>query len=310
MSPRQKKSNLMRDSENYLKGGIVPEIDPDYYIVRLRAPAGIMTPDQLSGIARIARRFGITEVHFTARQTVELLHVKHEDLEKMAASLTNNGTPIGAERAEVVNVTACLGTQHCKYAVIDSLSLAKKLDEKFFGKEMPVKVRIAISACPNGCTSERLNEIGITGLRKPDRNYGLCTGCGTCTFYCREKAITIINGKIVMADPKCMLCGFCIQACPFHFINFDDAKYLITLGGRRGRHPKIGRTFFIAKSEDDVVVVVEKIIYWIYRSMASDKMLPEQLTDEEFEYFRNQVLKSLKPLGIEGIIPSNAFAIQ
>lgn len=308
--PPRKKSKRLTDQENYLKGGIVPEIDPDYYIVRLRAPAGMMTPDQLSGIGRIARRFGVENVHFTARQTVELLHVKHEDLEKIAKSLKNNGTPVGAERAEVVNVTSCLGTKHCKYAVIDSLSLAKKLDEKFFGREMPVKVRIAVSACPNGCTSERLNEIGITGLRKPLRNMGLCTGCGTCTFYCREKAIQIVNGTIVMKNDKCMLCGFCVHSCPYQYINFNDAGYLITLGGKRGRHPQIGRTFFIAKTEDDVVAVVDKIVYWIYRSISSDKMLPEQLTDEEFEYFKGQVMKSLKPLGVEGYVPSNAYALK
>lgn len=294
----------------YLKGGIVPERDNEHYIVRLRAPAGMMTPDKFSGIARIARKYGVEELHFTTRQTVELLHVKHEDLEKMAKSLEKNGTPIGAERDEIVNVTGCLGTQNCKYAVIDTLSLARKIDEKFFGREMPVKVRIAISGCPNGCMSERLNEIGITGLRKPIRNMGLCTGCGTCGHYCREKAIIIVNGKIQMKNENCMLCGFCIHACPFQYINFADARYLITLGGKRGRHPSIGRTFFIAKSEDDVVQVVDKIIYWIFRSIASGKMLPEQLDDAEFENFRNRVMKSLKPLGIEGYAPSNAYALK
>lgn len=294
----------------YLKGGIVPERDNEHYIVRLRAPAGMMTPDKFSGIARIARKYGVTELHFTTRQTVELLHVKHEDLEKMAKSLEKNGTPIGAERDEIVNVTACLGTQNCKYAVIDTLSLARKIDEKFFGREMPVKVRIAVSGCPNGCMSERLNEIGITGLRKPIRNMGLCTGCGTCSHYCREKAIQIVNGKIQMKNQDCMLCGFCIHACPFQYINFDEARYLITLGGKRGRHPSIGRTFFIAKSEDDVVQVVDKIVYWIFRSIASGKMLPEQLDDTEFEEFRGRVMKSLSKLGIEGYNPSNAYALR
>lgn len=306
----RRRPNNREKSVTYLKGGIIPEADPDYYIVRLRTPAGMLTPDKMSGIARIARKYGVTEVHCTTRQTVELLHVKHEDLDKMAASLEKNGTPVGAERDEVVNITSCLGTDHCKYAVIDSKSLARKLDEKFFGKEMPVKVRIAISACPNGCTSERLNEIGITGLRKPVRNMGLCTGCGTCGHYCREHAINIVNGKLKMENEKCMLCGFCIYACPYQYINFEEGRYLITLGGRRGRHPQIGRTFFIAKSEDDVVTIVEKIIYWIFRSIASDKMLPEQLTDEEFAEFRERVMKSLKPLGIEGYTPTNAFALR
>ncbi len=294
----------------YLKGGIIPERDNEHYIVRLRVPAGMMTPDKMSGLGRIARRFGITDVHFTTRQTVELLHVKHDDLEKLAISLEKNGTPVGAERDEVVNVTACLGTQNCKFAVIDSLSLARKLDEKFFGKEMPVKVRIAVSACPNGCMSERLNEIGITGLRKPVRNMGLCTGCGTCGHYCREHAIEIVNGRLQMKNDACMLCGFCVHACPYQYINFDQARYLITLGGRRGRHPLIGRTFFIAKSEDDVVAIVDKIVYWIYRSIASDKMLPDQLNDEEFEEFRERVMKSLRPLGIEGFTPTNAYALR
>lgn len=297
-------------SHALLKGGIIPESDPDLYIVRLRTPAGLITPDKMSGIARIARRFGVENIHCTTRQTVELLHVKHEDLEKLSAALEKNGTPVGAERDEVVNITSCLGTANCKYGVIDSLSLAKKLDEKFFGREMPVKVRIAISACPNSCTSERLNEIGITGLRKPIRNMGLCTGCNTCAHYCREKAIKIVNGKLQMDTSRCMLCGFCVHACPYHYINFDEPRYLITLGGRRGRHPKIGRTFFVAKSEDDVVAIVDKIVYWIYRSIASDKMLPEQLTDEEFAEFRERVMKSLEPMGIEGFAPSHAFALH
>jgi dissimilatory sulfite reductase (desulfoviridin) alpha/beta subunit len=297
---------FMGESVNFLKGGVIPERDNEHYIIRLRTPAGMLTAEQLSGIAGIAKKYGIRDVHFTTRQTVELLHVSQDILDDLFEDLEKNGTPIGAERNEVVNVTSCLGTNNCKYAVIDSVSLAKKLDAMHFGKEMPVKVRIAISACPNGCTSERLNEIGITGLRKPVRQIGLCTGCGTCGHYCREDAIVIENGKLRLNDPDCMLCGFCIHACPFEYIHFEEARYLITLGGRRGRHPKIGRPFFVAKSEEDVVAIVDKIVYWIYRSVASDRMLPEQLDDEEFAEFRAKVLKNLK--GIEGFDLSHAYA--
>ena len=89
--------------------------------------------------------------------------------EPLLDDLAANGTPLGAEREEVVNITACLGTRNCKFGIIDSVGLAAEIDKKFFGKELPVKVRIAISACPNGCESERLNEIGITGIQKPIR---------------------------------------------------------------------------------------------------------------------------------------------
>lgn len=299
---------FMFESVNFLKGGVIPERDNEHYIIRLRAPGGMMSSKQLSGIAEIAKKYDIKDVHFTTRQTVELLHVRPEVLDDLFVDLEANETPIGAERNEVVNVTSCLGTANCKYAVIDSLSLAKKFDEMHFGKEMPVKVRIAISACPNGCTSERLNEIGITGLRKPVRQLGLCTGCGTCGHYCRENAILIENGKLRLNEPDCMLCGFCIHACPFDYIHFEEARYLITLGGRRGRHPKIGRTFFIAKNEEDVVAIVDKIVYWIFRSVASSSMLPEQLNDEEFLEFKAKVMKSLRQSNIEEVELTHAYA--
>ena len=76
----------------------------------------------------------------------------------------------------------CLpGDQRCKFANIDTVSLAKKIDAKLFGKEMPVKMRIALSGCPNACTSPMLNEIGVIGRIRPVRTKErLCTGCGTC----------------------------------------------------------------------------------------------------------------------------------
>ena len=273
----------------YTRGGIITEIDPDFCIVRLRMPAGMLTPGQVKEIGAIAERHGIGSVHLTTRQTMEFPHVDPSRLEALLADLEANGTPLGAEREEVVNVTACLGTRHCKFANIDSVALAKEIDQKFFGRDMPVKVRIAISACPNGCESERLNEIGITGIRKPIRDPGLCTGCGTCANYCREKAIIMEDGAIVMDLGRCMECGFCIMPCPFQILRGEDPAYRITVGGHRGRHPKLGRPLITVKTPGDVIRVVDKIIYWIYRQASSGSLLPEQLDDLEYDEFRKSI---------------------
>jgi len=197
----------------------------------------MIKPEQISAIGKIARKYGVEDLHLTTRQTIELPHVDPSRLDSLLADLRKNGTPLGAEREEVVNVTACLGTRHCKFGNIDSIGLARELDKRFLGRELPVKVRIAISACPNGCTSERLNEIGITGTRKPIRDPGLCTGCGTCTFYCKEKAIEVVDGIIVLHKDRCMECGFCIMPCPFHIIQGEDPTYKITLGGTAAATP-------------------------------------------------------------------------
>jgi len=273
----------------YTRGGVITEIDPDFCIVRLRMPAGMLTPAQVKEIGAIAERHGIESVHLTTRQTMEFPHVDPSRLEGLLADLEANGTPLGAEREEVVNVTACLGTRHCKYANIDSVGLAQEIDRRFFGRDMPVKVRIAISACPNGCESERLNEIGITGIRKPVRDPGLCTGCGTCANYCREKAIVMEDGAIVMDTGRCMECGFCIMPCPFQILRGEDPAYRITVGGHRGRHPKLGRHLITVKTPEEVIRVVDKIIYWIYRQASAGSLLPEQLDDLEYDEFKKTI---------------------
>lgn len=278
----------------FTRGGIITERDPDFCIVRLRMPAGMITPAQMKEVGEIAGRYGVEQLHLTTRQTIELTHVDPSVLEGLLGELEKNGTPLGAEREEVVNITACLGTRNCKFGIIDSVGLAEKIDKKFFGKELPVKVRIAISSCPNGCESERLNEIGITGIQKPIRDPGLCTGCGTCAHYCREKAIHVQDGIIVLEEGKCMECGFCIMPCPFHLIRGADPEYRITVGGHRGRHPKLGRNLVTVKTEDDVIRVVDKIIYWIYRQASMGSMLPEQLDELEYDEFKKTILQMIQ----------------
>jgi len=277
----------------FTRGGVITERDPDFCIVRLRMPAGMITPAQMKEVGEIAARYGVEKIHLTTRQTIEFPHVDPCNLVGLLDELEKNGTPLGAEREEVVNITACLGTRNCKFGIIDSVGLAEEIDRKFFGKELPVKVRIAISSCPNGCESERLNEIGITGIQKPIRDPGLCTGCGTCTNYCREKAIAVHDGIIVLSGDLCMECGFCIMPCPFHIIRGADPEYRITVGGHRGRHPKIGRHLVTVKTPEDVIRVVDKIIYWIYRQASSGQMLPEQLDELEFDEFKKTIVQMI-----------------
>jgi dissimilatory sulfite reductase (desulfoviridin) alpha/beta subunit len=276
------------------KGGIINEKDGTLCTIRIRIPAGIITTKQMSGICRIANRYG-AGIHLTTRQTAELIHVKPADMERVVKALEKNGTPLGAEKSEIVNVTACPGIDRCKYAQIDSISLAKKLDEKHFGRDMPIKARIAISACPNSCVSEKLNEIGITGVVRPYRIPGTCTGCGTCTHYCKEHAITIRNGTIKLDNDACVHCGMCITCCPFHIIKSDPPAYHITVGGKRGRHPKIGHHFVTVKNPETVDLVVEKVAQWIYRRAWGDILLPDQLDDIGFDKFRDDVVKTLPP---------------
>lgn len=277
------------DPRLYSRGGIITERDPERCIIRLRIPAGMLTPEQTIGIGKIARTYGDGRVHLTVRQTIEIPGVDPGRIVPMLTALKENGTPLGSEREEVVNVTACMGTDHCKYANIDSLALAKQIDERFFGKEMPVKVRIAVSACPNGCASERMNEIGITGIREPLRDQDECTGCGTCQKYCRENAIIIRRGKVVLDKRLCVECGMCVMPCPFDVLRGSEPRFRITVGGRRGRHPKVGRELVTVSDPEKVLEIVGKIVKWTYELASSDVLLSEQLDELEFNEFKKEI---------------------
>jgi anaerobic sulfite reductase subunit C len=277
----------------HMKGGIITERDADHCTVRIRAPAGILSIDQVRGIATIAKKYGTGSVHCTTRQTIEIPHVNPKSLKKIEKLLEKNGTPIGSERDEIVNIIACPGIERCKFANIDTISLAQKIDQKLFGKEMPVKMRIAISGCPNACTSPMLNEIGIIGRIRPLRTEGLCTGCGTCVEYCKENAIIVKNGISVLDPARCVQCGVCIQSCPFDLLKDEHRHYLVLVGGRRGRHPRIGRELLTLENDDHVIYVIEKIVNWVYRRAWSGRLLSEQLDDLHFEKFRKEILKEI-----------------
>lgn len=276
----------------HMKGGVITERNPDLCTIRIRIPAGKINTEKMRGLAAIAKKFGDGTVHCTTRQTIEIPHVLPKNLKKIDAALAKIGTPIGSERDEVVNIIACPGTERCKYANIDTIALAEKIDAKLFGKEMPVKIRIAISGCPNACTSPHLNEIGIIGRIMPVRKPGMCTGCGTCTQYCKEKAIRIRNGTCVLDPKKCVQCGVCIHSCPFGIIEAENRHILITVGGRRGRHPHIGRELTTVEASDEVVAIVEKIVNWVYRRAWSGRLLSDQLDELHFSKFREEIEKA------------------
>ncbi len=271
-------------------GGIITQRDPRRCIVRLRTPAGLLTPAQLEGLGRCARKAGLTAVHLTTRQTIELPDVDPRSVAPLLEALAENGTPLGAERNEVVNVVACPGTSTCRLANIETYALAKEIDRRFFGVELPVKMRIGISGCPNMCAGERLCEIGITGIRHPLRDDGRCTGCGTCTNTCREEAIVMVNGCLSLDENRCMACGMCIDFCPFKVLTDDGPRYQITVGGRRGRHPALGRELLTVRTPEEVVTVVGAVLDRCRRRAYAGRHFADQLDLMDLDDLRADLL--------------------
>jgi len=93
----------------------------------------------------------------------------------------------------------------------------------------------------------------------------------------------------VLDPSKCVQCGTCVRSCPFELIKSSGEHYLIVVGGRRGRHPRIGKELIIVNSHEAVIDVVEKIIQWVYRRAWSGRLLSEQLDDLQFGKFKEDI---------------------
>ncbi|MDR2395318.1 MAG: DUF362 domain-containing protein [Endomicrobium sp.] len=50
---------------------------------------------------------------------------------------------------------------------------------------------------------------------KPTLDQKHCIGCGNCVKHCYQKALTLIEKKVVMDKKKCVGCGQCIVNCAF-----------------------------------------------------------------------------------------------
>ena len=282
---------MMNNYGLYTRGGVITERNADYATIRLRVPGGVLSAAQVKQLAKISEKYGDGTLHLTMRQTAEIPHVNPDNLKRIAKALEKNGTPLGAEQNEVVNIMACPGTERCKYANCETIDLAQKVDARVFGKELPIRLRIAISGCTYMCNSPLLNDIGIIGRIRPLRTPGLCTGCGTCVEYCKQCAISLKNGISVLDEEKCVQCGVCVHSCPYHLLKSEYDHYQITVGGWRGTTPRVGRELVTVETEEEVVEVVDRIVYWVYRTAWSGRPLADQMDEIGFEKFAEGIRK-------------------
>lgn len=77
-------------------------------------------------------------------------------------------------------------------------------------------------------TAEIINNIAVFEEREPEEEIkkqisskkrklhidDWCTGCGSCSAKCNQRAIAIVEGKARVNREKCVLCGYCGAYCP------------------------------------------------------------------------------------------------
>ncbi len=272
------------------KSGYMKQRQKDLFVVRLRMPCGNVTCDQLTGITRIAQKYGTGYIHITTRQGMQIPDVDVHNLDAITKELEDNGTPPGSCGPRVRNIISCPGNLECNYGIIDTYGMGGLLDKEFFGEDMPVKIKFAVTGCPNACAKPQENDLGVMGVSRPVIDIDACTGCGTCTFMCPEKAIVLENDKVKILWDKCNLCGACVGACPSDLITEEWKGYKIFVGGKIGRHPLLGKELTNAKSPQEAVEIFRNIINWSKKNTKIGERFGDCIERVGFENFSKDIL--------------------
>jgi len=137
--------------------------DQKTYAVVPRTPLGLVTPEMLETIARVARAHDIPVIKITSAQRMALVGLEPDTVEEVWRDL---GMEVGyAVEVCVHYVQACPGNTLCRFGVQDSLTLGRELEKIFVGMELPAKAKIGISGCPMNCGESYVRDFGAFGKK-------------------------------------------------------------------------------------------------------------------------------------------------
>ena len=242
------------------KGGFMRQKQKGFFSLRIQVVGGNLTAENIKAVADVAEKYGKGYVHMTSRQGIEIPFINFEDIEEVRAKLADGGVKPGVCGPRVRTVTACQGSEICPSGCIDTYSLAKKLDEHYFGRELPHKFKFGVTGCQNNCLKAEENDVGIKGAAQVSWKEDTCIHCGVCEKACRENAISFKDDKLVIDTEKCNYCGRCAKSCPVDAWYVNEA-FIVSFGGTFGNHISKGQEFLpLITSEEQLFRVTDAAI--------------------------------------------------
>ncbi len=238
--------------------GVVKQADKNYFIRITSDKGGWYSPEDIQKIVNIASEYN-HRIKITTRGAYELHDVKPETVEEVVHKLNELGLTTGSEGPVVRATLACPGKPNCGSGLFETISLTKKIQEKFAEYPTPYKFKFAVSGCPNKCVRPTIHDIGIYGVRYPKINEDKCVNCGRCNEVCKLEAISYETGVASQDKDKCIHCGKCVKACPNKAIDVIKDGFEVTLGGKSGREIVEGQLVDI-KTEEELFPFIEKVL--------------------------------------------------
>ena len=156
----------MRGSKHSDHLGVSTQKQSGLVAVGLCIPTGRFNPDQLDELARLSDTYGNGEIRFTTGQNAIIPNVAAARVAKLLeepllAQLSPRPSPF------VRGLVACVGTDYCNLALIETKSRAIALSEALH-KKMGAGLNpltIHWSGCPAGCGNHQAADVGLRGFK-------------------------------------------------------------------------------------------------------------------------------------------------
>ena len=157
------KDEITEEKKDYI--GVHPQKQEGYSYVGLHVPVGRLSAERMFELARLAEVYGNSEIRLTVEQNAIIPYIANENLEAFLAEPlleTFSISPTSLTRSLI----SCTGAKYCNFALVETkargLKIAQELDAEL---EIPERVRIHWTGCPNSCGQVQAGDIGLMGTK-------------------------------------------------------------------------------------------------------------------------------------------------
>jgi NAD(P)H-nitrite reductase large subunit len=143
--------------------GAILQRDNKTYAVAPHIPCGVVTPELLRRIADVAEKYNAQAIKITGATRIAIVGLEEEHIDQVWDDLKlDKGAAVGLC---VRSIRACPGTTFCKIGRQDALGIGMELDQRYHGKELPGKFKMAVSGCHLSCAESWVRDIGLIGKK-------------------------------------------------------------------------------------------------------------------------------------------------